>query len=1106
MDRSACTVTPQIWIRESNGNGRVFAGGREVIRRRLGRATLSAPLSAAVLALAFLTAAATAAEADEPALEAVRRGTGITNGIAVHVGVETGELAAGLGQGATFLVHGLARDDAALGKARTATAARAGIVTVVPWQVRTRLPYPDRFVNLLVADCDRLGADAPSDAEIKRVLVPGDRGAAWVKRQGTWAKVAVAMPATLDGWPQFNYDGQATNRNHDEEVGIPTGIQWTTGPHRATANNGYRFAHGLAVYERPDHTRGERDAGDHLVARDAFNGTLLWWQGTHGGHVIGSRKLKPFLIAGDSVVRLAQAGKPLVEYDARTGAIKRSLEASLVGVPQGRNGPDMGEAVLDGDTLLHVVEDRVAAIDWPAGTLRWTKQVGRGGWLRYPLIDAGNGMVYVAEHAAKERRDGRWPAAAIVGLHGLDAKTGDVKWSNDGGKWGRNAAGMGCAGGMIVVMGAQDNGGDGVFMGVDGKTGAIIHERGGKGGNSYRFVDGPQYGGMGQRKTLVLADGKAYLGGSGVSTFDVATGSLLGVADWFNTRCEGTRGTGRWILGGFSNLMEIKNQGASFATYPISRGACSTGYWPAYGMLHYMPTGCGCIDPVNGFTSVGRDAVPDPIPDDQRLIKGPAFGRQPIARPGAWPTYRADIGRSGWIDAGIDDSPLEPAWSTPIALPLAAQPAGPVEEEWRWAPHFTGVAEGPVSDGAVVVSVDRERHTVVAVDAATGKPVWRFVTSGRIVSPPVIADGRCIFGGRDGYLYCVDVASGQLAWRFLAARAERWMNANGQLESTWPLFGSVGVQDGVVVALAGYAPLANGGIHAWGIRIADGSVAWKRIIDRPVETRPLRAAVSVDTNNDRHNNITHTTSDGTGVNRVINRVPYGDGRLMALSSRMVIEPSTGRLYFPESRSGDLEIAPQPQGENQQRKGKPAPAWPLPFTITQNHGHIQNRWGRGDGMGASHESYMAFFRLAADTPGFTKLFCFPAFRGSEVILATTSFGGSGKDAIVRIDVGRMAKENDINAARWAFPLQRGIRPTSLIVAGDSVFAAWRTSEQNVNTAFQPASGTIVRISLAGGEERQKLDVDTAVIVNGLMVVAGRLYAMHEDGTLRCYATD
>jgi hypothetical protein len=43
----------------------------------------------------------------------------------------------------------------------------------------------------------------------------------------------------------------------------------------------------------------------------------------------------------------------------------------------------MGEAVLHGDTLLQVVEDRVAAIDWPA--------------------------------------------AAIVGLHGLDAKTGDVK-------------------------------------------------------------------------------------------------------------------------------------------------------------------------------------------------------------------------------------------------------------------------------------------------------------------------------------------------------------------------------------------------------------------------------------------------------------------------------------------------------------------------------------------------------------------------------------------------------------------------------------------------------------------------------------------------------
>ncbi len=127
---------------------------------------------------------------------------------------------------------------------------------------------------------------------------------------------------------------------------------------------------------------------------------------------------------------------------------------------------------------------------------------------------------------------------------------------------------------------------------------------------------------MGQRKTLVLADGRAYLGGSGLS-----------VSDWFNARCEGTRGTGRWILGGFSNLMELKNEGASFATYPISRGACSTGYWPAYGMLHYMPTGCSCLDPVNGCTSVSRDAVPDLTPEDQRLTKGPAFGRPPRSNP-----------------------------------------------------------------------------------------------------------------------------------------------------------------------------------------------------------------------------------------------------------------------------------------------------------------------------------------------------------------------------------------------------------------------------------------------------------------------------------------
>ncbi|MEI6232964.1 MAG: hypothetical protein WCT04_07925 [Planctomycetota bacterium] len=43
------------------------------------------------------------------------------------------------------------------------------------------------------------------------------------------------------------------------------------------------------------------------------------------------------------------------------------------------------------------------------------------------------------------------------------------------------------------------------------------------------------------------------------------------------------------------------------------------------------------------------------------------------------------------------------------------------------------------------------------------------------------------------------------------------MIAYNQLESTWPIFGSVLIADGVLVTAAGHHPETNGGILAWGL-------------------------------------------------------------------------------------------------------------------------------------------------------------------------------------------------------------------------------------------------------------------------------------------------
>ena len=70
-----------------------------------------------------------------------------------------------------------------------------------------------------------------------------------------------------------------------------------------------------------------------------------------------------------------------------------------------------------------------------------------------------------------------------------------------------------------------------------------------------------------------------------------------------------------------------------------------------------------------------------------------------------------------------------------------------------------------------------------------------------------------LFGCCDGYVYCLRAADGALAWRFQAAPENRRMVAYEQVESVWPVPGSVLVQDGVVYCVAGRSMFLDGGLR-----------------------------------------------------------------------------------------------------------------------------------------------------------------------------------------------------------------------------------------------------------------------------------------------------
>ena len=55
---------------------------------------------------------------------------------------------------------------------------------------------------------------------------------------------------------------------------------------------------------------------------------------------------------------------------------------------------------------------------------------------------------------------------------------------------------------------------------------------------------------------------------------------------------------------------------------------------------------------------------------------------------------------------------------------------------------------------------------VYRLDAATGVERWRFPTGGRVRSSPALADGVVYVGSFDGHLYALDAESGALRWKF----------------------------------------------------------------------------------------------------------------------------------------------------------------------------------------------------------------------------------------------------------------------------------------------------------------------------------------------------
>jgi len=124
--------------------------------------------------------------------------------------------------------------------------------------------------------------------------------------------------------------------------------------------------------------------------------------------------------------------------------------------------------------------------------------------------------------------------------------------------------------------------------------------------------------------------------------------------------------------------------------------------------------------------------------------------------------------------------------------------------------------------GNRVLVAESDRHRICALDATTGQPKWTFLAGARIDSAPSIRQERAIFGSSDGWVYCLRLRDGVLIWKFHAALQNRAFVVDEQLESTWPISGSVLVSDDSVYFVAGRTSHLEGGMGLFELDVTNG--------------------------------------------------------------------------------------------------------------------------------------------------------------------------------------------------------------------------------------------------------------------------------------------
>lgn len=783
-------------------------------------------LTCGIILLSLLAPAASAEDAAE-----LLKLSGIEGGLIVHLGCSDGQLTAALRAGDRYFVHGLDTDakDVAAARANIIEKGIYGPVSIDKWDGKL-LPYADNLVNLIIAeDAKKLQED-----EILRALAPN--GVALVRSSGTWKKIVKPWPEEIDEWTHYLHDADGNPVADDTIVGPPERLQWIGSPrwsrhhdHMASMTS-LVSASGRLFYIIDEGPTASIQLPPkwRLVARDAFNGIILWkrdipqWNSHQYPLKSGPAHLLRRLVAvADKVYVTLGIDAPVTALDAATGKAVLKYE-----------GSEHTREIIVSDGAAFFVADTSRSLlpDWRRKhTYVWanTSQANPGwGWNGTPRKI----LAYEAD-SARPLWQADTPVAPCslaadakrIVLHDgeklvcIDRKSGDTLWQGEK---------------TPTALPVHTNTGPRVLIYKDvillaPNTGKISGWAAKDGKKLWEQPHRPS--GHQSLKDLFVVEGLVWTGSIAGSShdgafagYDPATGNLAKEfpADvkvhWFHHRCYPAKAAGKYLLTARNGTEFIDLTTEHWKPHHWLRGGCIYGVMPCNGMTYAPMDSCGCQleAKITGLKAL----APGPLPQiskaslsaKARLEKGPAYGKAqgPSADSADWPTYRHDPARSGAVSAAVPAN-LNRVWQTKLKAPLTAP---------------------TIAAGKLFVA-SKNTHTLHALNTQTGKPLWSYTTGGRIDSPPTYHKGLVLFGSADGYVYALRAQDGRLAWRFRGAPIDRRMMAWEQLESAWPVHGSVLVYNDVLYCTAGRNMYIDGGIRLIRLDPITGNLIGETVMD-----------------------------------------------------------------------------------------------------------------------------------------------------------------------------------------------------------------------------------------------------------------------------------